>query len=115
MIRLLTRFKRKPEPELLSDSEMAELYEEIFEEPVSSDALFAKLYAVPADRRHLCEWVMDQRTLNRIRRAHMSAQLSGSSLNMKLFEALRAAIPETVLGLPVVIEPGAKLDLRERC
>lgn len=113
VIRLLTRLKRKPEPRLLSDAEMAELYEEIFDEPVSFEALSAKFSAVRADRRHACEWVMDQRTWDRIRRAHLP--ISGASLNFRNYESLRAMIPEDRLfGLPVVIEPGAKLSLRER-
>lgn len=66
MIGLFRRRRASPPP-LLSDAQMDALYEEIFEEPVTADVLYAKLCG--DRRRHpgrQREWVMDARTLYRI-------------------------------------------------
>lgn len=116
MTGLLRRFwRRKPEPApLLDKADMDRLYEEIFEEPVSTDALFAKLLAFPQADRHRAEWVMTQKTFDRIRRTHWVG-LSGSFLNPSTVMRLATQLPaETLLGRPVVVEPFAKLHLRVR-
>jgi len=107
--------RRKQRVPLLSDAEVARLNEEIFEEHVSVERLFAIFMAVPKDQRARCEWVMDQRTQNRIRRVCEPPPLSGASLSMANAETrFRAMQTERILGLPVVIEPFAKLALRVR-
>lgn len=106
MIRLFGRRRPEPAP-LLSDAEMKRLHEEIFEDPVSVDILLHMLYAVPAEVRARSEWVMDAKMRNRIRRL---GQPAGPyfSVSFNLTE------PETLFGLPVVVESLAKLELRER-
>jgi len=110
VIRLFRR--QKPAP-LLSDAEMAKLHEEIFEEPVDAEYLFAMYSAVRPEVRPRCEWVMDRHTLNRVRRACLRAEPFG--FTFRNLETTRAALPEDrLLGLPIVIEPFAKLALRVR-
>lgn len=88
-------------PKLLSDAEMAALNEQVFEEPVSAERLYAMVQARPRGRA--CEWVMDRRTLNRICR-----------LNPALGYQPGESWPEQLFGFPIVVEPLAKLELRER-
>lgn len=99
--------KTAPAP-LLSDAEMARLNEEIFEEPVSVERLFAMFDAIPRDGRfRSVEWVMDQHMLNRIRKL--------AATESSFFESPPSnAPPLTLFGLPVVIEPFARLATRER-
>lgn len=107
VIRLFRR--RKPvEAPLLSDAEMAELHEEIFEEPLSIERLFviydaARLRGANS-RDH--EWVMDGRMFNRIQRLCADG-----------YAYFAPPPPETVIqliGLPIAVEALAKLEIRER-
>ncbi len=98
-------FKREPEP-LLSDGEMARLHEEIFEEPVSAERLFTMYDALPPSARDRSEWVMDERMRNRIR-SLLAPQASGAFY-------VNWSGPEMLIGLPIVVEPLARLALRER-
>ena len=113
LVDLLRRVRRrKPEPApLLDKADMDRLYEEIFEEPVTTDVLYAKLQAFPQADRHRAEWVMTQNTLNRIRRTQWQGV---TLLDPSTVMRLAAQQPETLLGRPIVIEPFAKLHLRVR-
>jgi predicted phage gp36 major capsid-like protein len=91
---------------LLSDEQMQDLYDEIFEEPVSAEVLLAMYSAASSRRNH--EWVMDRRTWDRIRRLH------SPNGNVVWHPPIDPGAEVTLLGLPVVIEPLAKLSLRVR-
>lgn len=113
-MKLFARFKQSDRAPLLSDAEMAELNEKIFGEDVSAERLLAIFSAMPAADRQRAEWVMDAHTLNRIRKAHLQPQWSGMYLNPRNFEQMRNALDDRIFGLPVAIEPFAKLALRVR-
>ena len=105
----LWRKKPKPAP-LLSDAEMKRLHEEIFEEPVSVERIFDIYGSVPKDVWDRgCEWVMDRRMFLRIR-------LLTTPSGFAYFAPLEAtaAVAFTLLGLPIRVEPFAKLAIRER-
>ena len=103
-------WKRKPAPEpLLSEREMKDLHEQIFEEDVSVERLFAIFDAVPREIWGCPrEWVMDQHTFNRIRRtAPVHSPIFWSGVADPSFV-------EQLIGLPIAIEPFAKLGIRCR-
>jgi Phage capsid family. len=101
--------RRTVEPPLLSDAEMAKLNEEIFEEPVSVERLFAIYGSVPGVNPRDHEWVMDRRMMTRIR---LLTDTRGSALFAPSAATMSAAF--TLLGLPIRVEPFAKLAIRER-
>jgi hypothetical protein len=110
VVAVIRPFRRQKPAPLLSDAEMAKLHEEIFEEPVSVERLF-EIYDRAQMMRagHLCEWVMDQSMLNRIRRL-----LSPTTSSLFTVDLVRVGMPEQLIGLPIAIEPFAKLAIRER-
>jgi hypothetical protein len=87
---------------------MKRLHEEIFEEPLSIERLFAIYEAVPHANSRDHEWVMDKRMLNRIRR------LCGDGSTYVYFAPTPSGAAVHLVGLPVAIEPFAKLAIRER-
>ena len=97
--------KRAPSP-LLSDAEVARLYEEIFEEPVSIERLFMLFHAAPSAD---CEWVMDRRMFDRICRVCLDSPGGWYYIVNPVIGG-----QQHLIGLPVVIEPFAKLAIRER-
>jgi hypothetical protein len=101
--------KAPPNPEpLLSEAEMARLHEEIFDEPVSVERLFAMYEAVRGVNPDGHEWVMDRPMFNRIRRICFNAE------GYPTWSSIALDAPVTLIGLPVVVEQFANLAIRER-
>lgn len=93
---------------LLTDSQMADLYEQIYDEDVSPERLLTMYAALPPSERHRSEWVMDDETRNRIRKLQPVGHLYTWTPDPAL------PVVEALIGLPVVVEPLAKLALRPR-
>ena len=107
---MLEVFKRKAPPPapLLSDAEMKRLNEVIFEAALSIELLFHIYDTSMPNSDASYEWVMDRQMWNRIRR------LTQPSTDVFFFDAPRPDLEVQLIGLPIVIEPFAKLAIRER-